>query len=118
MGKGLGIQKSGTHIAFTAGTGILVFVDLVAFLVRKNLNLLKDHEKEYISEDFKFIFYVSFPNRRDSVALELVEGLADLTRKLGLTNFELVKRFSNENGKRWDGDYIERQIANFHKQDL
>ena len=44
MGKGLGIEKSGTHIAFTAGTGILVFIDLVAFLVRKNLNLLTEEE--------------------------------------------------------------------------
>ena len=31
MGKGLGItaNSSGTHMAFTAGTGILVFIDLI-----------------------------------------------------------------------------------------
>ena len=40
MGKGLDIQAEGTHIAFTAGTGILVFVDLVAALIRKNLGLM------------------------------------------------------------------------------
>ena len=44
MGKGLSIQHSGTHIAFTAGTGILVFVDLVAHLIRKNLGLLSEEE--------------------------------------------------------------------------
>ena len=44
MGKGLGIQRSGVHIAFTAGTGVLVFVDLVAHLVRKNLGLLSHEE--------------------------------------------------------------------------
>ena len=38
MGKGLDIQPSGVHIAFTAGTGILPFMDLVAFLIRYNLN--------------------------------------------------------------------------------
>lgn len=44
MGKGLDIQKGGVHIAFTAGTGILVFVDLVAHLIRKNLGLLSADE--------------------------------------------------------------------------
>jgi hypothetical protein len=34
MGKGLCIQKEGTHVAFVAGTGVLVFIDLVAYLVR------------------------------------------------------------------------------------
>jgi len=38
MGKGLDLQQSGVHIAFTAGTGILPFLDLVAFLIRYNLN--------------------------------------------------------------------------------
>ena len=87
MGKGLGIEKDGVHMAFTAGTGILVFVDLVAFLVRVNLGLLKENEKGLIGKDFKFIFYVSFPNRTDSVALDLVEGLDELTKKMGFTNF-------------------------------
>jgi NAD(P)H-flavin reductase len=44
MGKGLGIQKTGTHIAIVAGTGILVIVDLVAHLIRKNLGLLSEAE--------------------------------------------------------------------------
>ena len=40
MGKGLQINNSGLHIAFTAGTGCLVFVDLVAHLIRKNIGVL------------------------------------------------------------------------------
>ena len=44
MGKGLEIQRKGTHIAYTAGTGVLVFVDLVAHLIRKNLRLLSKEE--------------------------------------------------------------------------
>ena len=44
MGKGLDIQPTGTHIAFSAGTGCLVFVDLVAHLIRKNLGLLQKDE--------------------------------------------------------------------------
>ena len=44
LGKGLEIKQTGTHLAFTAGTGILVFVDLVAHLLRKNLGLLTPSE--------------------------------------------------------------------------
>ena len=45
MGKGLDIKSEGTHIAFSAGTGCLVFVDLVAHLIRKNLGLLDVDEE-------------------------------------------------------------------------
>ena len=40
MGKGLGLAKFGTHIVFAAGTGILVFLDLIALLIRVNLKLI------------------------------------------------------------------------------
>ena len=44
MGKGLRIQKSGVHVAFAAGTGMMVFIDLVAHIARKNLGLLSAEE--------------------------------------------------------------------------
>ncbi len=44
MGKGLGIHPQGTHIAFTGGTGVLVFLDLVAHLLRKVLGMLDAEE--------------------------------------------------------------------------
>jgi hypothetical protein len=61
MGKGLGIQAEGVHVAFTAGTGILVFIDLVAHLIRKNLGQLDAQEDSQLSPSFKFVLYVSFP---------------------------------------------------------
>lgn len=33
MGKGLQVQRTGIHIAFAAGTGVLCFVDLVGHLI-------------------------------------------------------------------------------------
>ena len=33
MGLGLDLKHRGKHIAFAAGTGILVFIDLVAHLI-------------------------------------------------------------------------------------
>ncbi len=40
MGMGLGLKKHGIHVAFAAGTGILVFIDLVALLIKFNLGLI------------------------------------------------------------------------------
>lgn len=71
MGKGLDIQQDGVHIAFTAGTGILVFIDLVAHLIRKNLGQIDPQEDSQLSPSFKFILYVSFPKQEDAIALEM-----------------------------------------------
>jgi hypothetical protein len=65
MGKGLCIEPSGVHVAFCAGTGVLVFLDLISHL------LLRSYYKHYvdpkdvpesmnqIKDDFTFLFYVS-----------------------------------------------------------
>ena len=39
MGLGIDIQPNGAHVAFTAGTGVLVFVDLVAHLILRILDI-------------------------------------------------------------------------------
>ena len=98
MGKGLGLQKSGTHVAFTAGTGCLVFIDLVALLLRLNLGLVEPDSIPIFSRGstFKLVLYVSFPTRADSIALPLLEGLQEVTKAKNLDNFELVVRISNE----------------------
>ena len=44
MGKGLQPARSGLHVAFAAGTGVLVFVDLVAYLSRQHLGIKGDGE--------------------------------------------------------------------------
>ena len=85
MGKGLEIQKTGTHIAYTAGTGILVFMDLVAHLIRKNLNLLSDEDDRLLDgKNFKFILYASFPNEADCCGVDLCVGLCSLCAKLDI----------------------------------
>mmetsp|Transcript_4732 Transcript_4732/g.8087 ORF Transcript_4732/g.8087 Transcript_4732/m.8087 type:complete len:115 (+) Transcript_4732:1113-1457(+) len=35
LGRGLNISQSGLHVAFTGGTGILVFIDIVAQIILK-----------------------------------------------------------------------------------
>ena len=63
MGKGINLKKYGTQVAFTAGTGILVFMDLVAYLIRKNLDFANKSGKEELDSSFKFVLYASFPSQ-------------------------------------------------------
>ena len=36
MGKGLCMEESGVHVAFCAGTGVLVFLDLISHLLMRS----------------------------------------------------------------------------------
>ncbi len=52
MGLALGVIPNGKHVAFTAGTGILVFIDLIAHLILRllsqnpSLNVFKTNSKK------------------------------------------------------------------------
>lgn len=105
MGKGLCIEESGVHVAFCAGTGVLVFLDLVSHL------LLRAYYKHYVEpskvpqhmhqlkDDFEFLFFVSMLSMDSEIGLNICEALQKVNRKLGETNFKLTVRIS----KRWDG---------------
>jgi NAD(P)H-flavin reductase len=122
LGKGLNLQKDGVHVAFTGGTGVLVFVDLIALMIRQNLGLLKSGAEIPLFETgstFKFVLYASFASREDAVALQLLEGLAEITKTLNLRNFQLELRFSNSGvATRWDRDFIIRNIDIWSKEGL
>jgi hypothetical protein len=69
MGKGLGLKTKGTHIAFTAGTGCLTFLDLVAAILKFNLGHLNSNLDYFDEKTFKFILYASFPNKEEAIGL-------------------------------------------------
>ena len=52
MGRGLGLDENsqGVHLAFAAGTGVLVYIDLVARMVLSNLKLIPEHTR--LHQDF------------------------------------------------------------------
>ena len=93
MGKGLCIESSGVHVAFCAGTGVLVFLDLVSHM------LLRAFYKHYVgpemtqnwlkqlNDDFTFLFFVSMPSMDTQIGLKICEALDKVSRKLGETNF-------------------------------
>jgi hypothetical protein len=63
-----------------------------------------DEEKVVIGPSFKFVLYISFPHRGDSLGLELCEALSQFNKANGQSNFEVVIRLSREgiNAGRWD----------------
>ena len=62
--------------------------------------------------EFKFIFYVSFQARSDSIALELCEAFQKYCSENNFTNFELVVRLSKEkvNAARWSDEWIQNTL--------
>jgi hypothetical protein len=81
MGKGLEL-KSGRSVAFAAGTGMLVFVDLIAHLILKKVaerggpNLLQDNNS--LPDNFQLELYTSFYNEDEAVGLTLVKALESM----------------------------------------
>ncbi len=76
MGMGLQIDKNAHNIAFAGGTGILVFLDLVAQLVL----LLVDQAKKTklaasFGPQFKFTLYFTAPNEAEAIGVELCRKL-------------------------------------------
>jgi ferredoxin-NADP reductase len=75
FGKGLNIRKgaNGTYVAFAAGTGILPFMDLVAYLARKQTGQwYEDENKHAVGDNFTLILFASFPRQRDAIGLKLL----------------------------------------------
>lgn len=117
MGRGLQLQSSGIHVAFCAGTGVLVFLDLVSSLIIKNCF---GHEGrklpeglDFFEDSFEFHLYVSFADKESAIGLDIIEKLETLNRQLKLTNFKATVRLSNGEGKqkqRWDQNYIRKEM--------
>jgi hypothetical protein len=101
MGRGIILNTTGTHVAFTCGTGCLAFMDLVALLLKHNI-MIDDVTNYPFEPNFKFIFYVSFSKKEDCIGFELCDGLNKICQQYELTNFSFRPRFSNIDKARWD----------------
>lgn len=117
MGRGLQLEPTGNYVAFCAGTGALVFLDLVAHLIVKNSMPAAQVPAEiarYYAPGFKFHLYCSFQSRDQAIGLDLIEALVDLNKALGLDNFEATVRLSVTDGPklpRWTPQYVESELS-------
>lgn len=73
MGKGLQIKDSGIHVAFCAGTGVLVFLDLASHLLLEAANL----SESKFGPDFEFHLYAAFANCKNAIGLNLLIKISE-----------------------------------------
>lgn len=71
-----------------------------------------------LGQNFKFIFFVSFPSRRDAIGLDLLENLNKLVKKSDKSNqfFELKLRLTNEEAEfngRWDTAFLDATLSEY-----
>jgi hypothetical protein len=92
-GKGLQIQNTGVHIVYCAGTGILVFIDIVAHLIlRLRMPELFDSVKfgpgrSLIDlRSFQLVLNTSFASPEEAIGMELIEDLKKLCVEKGYPN--------------------------------
>ena len=118
MGKGLQVKTSGVHVAFCAGTGALVFLDLVSHLLIKNCfeadGKKVPEEMSVYEADFVFHLYCSFADRESAIGLQIIEALEKVNAKLGLSNFKATVRLSKTDGPklpRWSPTYISDELT-------
>ena len=111
MGKGLGLNEDsvGNHFAFAAGTGILVFIDLVAKFALTQLDLIP--EKDRLHHKFRFFLFASFQCEEEGIALELLK-LVDRQAQMNQSeNFTLKLRFSDKKSPRWDEAFLAKTLG-------
>ena len=92
------MAQKGVHVAFCAGTGALIFLDLVAYLLIKNSfrkmsNVIPANMKS-LHDDFEFHLYCSWMDRDEAIGLEIIEMLVKVNEVLKMHNFKLITRFS------------------------
>jgi hypothetical protein len=115
LGKGLGLtpQSKGVYMMFSAGTGILPYLDTVAKMILQQLDSLNEDDERF-HDDFKLVMFVGFQSRKDAIALPLLEGLQKIVAKQNCANkFRLFFRFSDQKSPRWDANFIKKQLATY-----
>lgn len=95
-GPGLGITRlpKGPCLAFAAGTGVLVFLDLVYAIWNG------------VRDEFRLSLYVSFNSREEAIGLDLLEATQKRFRdklklQINLDKEKIGVRLTNDNVKPW-----------------
>ena len=123
QGFGLRLNKgaNGTHVAITAGTGIVPFLDIVFYLLRRgiyeigkkqgrSLEIFKgEFERKPLDDEFKLILFASFSKEEEVIALKYIRLLEEIQMEHKLDSFKFFLRISGDS-LRWDQTYFEKWI--------
>ena len=89
----LDYNQKGTFVAIACGTGVLMFLDLVMYLIRMNIKQIADlSKKAYMlyedevfeslaNKSFKFILFSCFREQNQVLGKEICETLNDISEK-------------------------------------
>lgn len=89
-------------------------------LERKDFELCDSTEGyNWFKKDFVFHFYVSFPDRKGAVGLDICEAVEAFNKRYGFKNFVFKARISSECPKgqklrRWDKGFIGDFLKDCH----
>jgi hypothetical protein len=116
FGKGLGIKPTGVHVAFAAGTGVLVFLDLVTRIILHNTGV-KSLGADF-EDDWKFVMFISHQNLNETMGMDLCYKLLEVNKKLNIENFMLQVRLTEgrdgiygKKQQRWATKIIREQLS-------
>ena len=118
LGRGLGLKKEGSYVAYAAGTGVLVFIDLVAHLILRLISenggvpdLLAIFQEPKIDlENFKFELHTSFQSDSQAIGLELIKALEKLRDKFEEKS-DLFVHHPRGLGPRWEPSQIQEKAT-------
>jgi len=113
-GMGLELTKyaKGQHLIFACGTGILPFLDLFDFMLRKvideiltetegkevadKINIFQQNYSETFDPSFRITLYAAFPATDDFLGLEIVQKLCQLCKIHNKPYFEAFIKISQK----------------------
>ena len=103
-------NSNGNHIIFCGGTGILPFVDLLDYLLKKSIykalltmfgkdvaektNVFNEDYEETFGPQFKLILYASFQSKEEVDYLDFIITLYNINKKYNLNYFDMILRFN------------------------
>lgn len=122
MGKGLNPVQGGRHVAYAAGTGVLVFMDLVGHMILKLVaeqggpDVLAELHNEFgdvpkLPEDFYLELRSSFLEPNETIGLELIEALESLDPEKKYFEHHLMLESDKENFYLWTEDYFKKLFS-------
>ena len=131
MGLDIPADFSGECVIFAAGTGILPFVDLLDFLLKKSIYILfkkkrMQNEKYQVKpvQDYtqfypgaKFKLFAAFKSLEDFVGYNWIEKLYEINEEYSLGIFDCLVRFSDKSEMEvpmtsfyYDEEFVKRNI--------
>lgn len=107
QGLMLNMHSKGQYIAIVGGLGIVPFLDLLDFMLKKVIyqatkkmqseQFAKNHIdrgfglEEHLN-DFQFLLYLAVPNKSEFIGQEIIENLYKLNKSFNLSYFDCVIR--------------------------